>query len=119
MKSHWPTVLPPFDDKPLRVMPGHVLNAGFVADLRDGRVSTPLEYYITCDIDEHPPQDQVLPSFEPSSQNTPRQTTATATHDPPTEDYSDWASAVDPATGDTYYFSAKTGATSWVWPPAP
>ena len=30
----------------------------------------------------------------------------------------DWASAVDEASGNTYYYNTKTGATSWVWPPA-
>jgi len=29
----------------------------------------------------------------------------------------DWASAVDEASGSTYYYNTKTGATSWVWPP--
>ena len=29
----------------------------------------------------------------------------------------DWASAVDEASGNTYYYNTKTGATSWVWPP--
>ena len=28
----------------------------------------------------------------------------------------DWASAVDEASGNTYYYNTKTGATSWVWP---
>jgi hypothetical protein len=29
----------------------------------------------------------------------------------------DWASAVDDASGNTYYFNTKTGESSWVWPP--
>ena len=29
----------------------------------------------------------------------------------------DWASAVDEASGSTYDYNTKTGATSWVWPP--
>ena len=33
-------------------------------------------------------------------------------------DPADWASAVDPASGQTYYYNAQTGATSWDWPPA-
>ena len=28
-----------------------------------------------------------------------------------------WASAVDEASGNTYYYNTKTGTTSWVWPP--
>ena len=29
----------------------------------------------------------------------------------------DWASAVDEASGSTYYYNTKTGTSSWVWPP--
>merc|ERR1711965_94519 len=32
-------------------------------------------------------------------------------------DASEWVSAVDEATGKTYYYNSKTGASSWVWPP--
>ena len=34
-------------------------------------------------------------------------------------DASEWVSAVDEASGKTYYYSTKTGASSWVWPPVP
>lgn len=29
----------------------------------------------------------------------------------------DWVSALDEASGKTYYYNAQTGASSWVWPP--
>ena len=32
-------------------------------------------------------------------------------------DASEWVSAVDEASGKTYYYNSKTGASSWVWPP--
>ena len=32
-------------------------------------------------------------------------------------DASEWVSAVDEASGRTYYYNSKTGASSWVWPP--
>lgn len=31
--------------------------------------------------------------------------------------YANWASAVDPASGNTYYYDTVTGETSWTWPP--
>ena len=34
-------------------------------------------------------------------------------------DASEWASAVDEASGKTYYYNSKTGRSSWVWPPVP
>ena len=33
------------------------------------------------------------------------------------DDLQDWASAVDDASGRTYYYHTKTQATSWTWPP--
>ena len=39
------------------------------------------------------------------------------TPNPTANPYANWASAVDPASGNTYYYDTVTGETSWTWPP--
>ena len=88
-----------------------------------GRVKELLmKWHMLCTpLDRHAPAD-AGESSSPVSQQQPVVATAPAPAPAPApaqavNPYADWASALDPASGKTYYYDTVTGATSWEWPP--
>jgi len=88
-------------------------------------------HYMCTPLSEHPPPATApaaaaaaapAPIIEPTPSPAPAPAAvaarpATPPTPPPANPYANWASAVDPATGNTYYYDTVTGETSWQWPP--